>query len=194
MTRTRSTRMLSGLLERQLIRRIRESSMEGEREFAFVHALARDVAYRQLPRAARARRHGAVAALARGEGGGPPRGPRRGPGAPLRDRARLGASRRRERTGGAVRGTLGALPDAGRRPCLQPRRARRRTVLHGGAGGAGRGRSRARPPRPEARRGGPLERAQRGGGDALGARGRGPAGDRRPALGRRRPGPSGASP
>ena len=53
--------MLSGLLERQLIRRIRESSMEGEREFAFVHALARDVAYRQLPRAARARRHGAVA-------------------------------------------------------------------------------------------------------------------------------------
>ena len=52
---------LSGLLERQLVRRIRESSMQGEREFAFVHALAREVAYRQLPRAARARRHGAVA-------------------------------------------------------------------------------------------------------------------------------------
>ncbi len=53
--------MLSGLLERQLIRRIHESSMGDVREYAFVHALARDVAYRQLPRAARARRHGAVA-------------------------------------------------------------------------------------------------------------------------------------
>ncbi len=53
--------MLSGLLERRLIRRMRESSMEGEREFAFVHALAREVAYRQLPRAARAQRHSAVA-------------------------------------------------------------------------------------------------------------------------------------
>jgi hypothetical protein len=52
---------LSGLLERQLIRRIRESSLEGEREFAFVHALAREVAYGQLPRGARARKHAAVA-------------------------------------------------------------------------------------------------------------------------------------
>ena len=52
---------LSGLLQRQLIRRLRESSMEGERELAFVHALARDVAYQQLPRAARAARHAAVA-------------------------------------------------------------------------------------------------------------------------------------
>ena len=54
--------MLSGLLERRLIRRIRESSMESEREFAWLHAVARDVAYRRLPRAARARRHAAVAA------------------------------------------------------------------------------------------------------------------------------------
>jgi predicted ATPase len=54
--------MLSGLLQLHLIRRIRESSMDGECEFAFVHALARDVAYGQLPRAARARKHVAVAA------------------------------------------------------------------------------------------------------------------------------------
>jgi class 3 adenylate cyclase/tetratricopeptide (TPR) repeat protein len=53
---------LSALLERKLIRRIRESSMEGEREFAFVHALARDVAYAQLPRTSRAVRHVAAAA------------------------------------------------------------------------------------------------------------------------------------
>ncbi|MBN2204187.1 MAG: AAA family ATPase, partial [Thermoleophilia bacterium] len=53
--------LLSGLLARQLIRRLRASTMAGEREFAFVHALAREVAYRQLPRVARARRHAAVA-------------------------------------------------------------------------------------------------------------------------------------
>ena len=64
--------MLSGLLERQLIRRIRESSMGDEREFAFVHALAREVAYRQLPRVARARRHDAVARWIETKAGGHP--------------------------------------------------------------------------------------------------------------------------
>ena len=49
--------LLSALLERHLIRRLPESSLTGEREFAFVHALAREVAYGQLPRAARARKH-----------------------------------------------------------------------------------------------------------------------------------------
>jgi class 3 adenylate cyclase/tetratricopeptide (TPR) repeat protein len=64
--------MLSALLERQLIRRIRESSMGDEREYAFVHALAREVAYRQLPRAARARRHDAVARWIERKAGGHP--------------------------------------------------------------------------------------------------------------------------
>ena len=54
--------VLSGLLQRQLIRRLRESSLKGEREYAFVHALAREVAYGQLSRAARAHKHAAVAA------------------------------------------------------------------------------------------------------------------------------------
>ena len=63
---------LSGLLERRLIRRIRESSMEGEREYAFVHALARDVAYEQLPRATRARKHAAAAAWIEGRVGEEP--------------------------------------------------------------------------------------------------------------------------
>ena len=58
----RSQDLLSRLLERRLIHRLRESTMEGEREFAFVHALARDVVYGQLPRAARAQKHAAVAA------------------------------------------------------------------------------------------------------------------------------------
>jgi class 3 adenylate cyclase/tetratricopeptide (TPR) repeat protein len=55
-------RLLSGLLERHLIRRSRDSSMAGEREYAFVHALARDVAYGTLPRRAKARQHAEVAA------------------------------------------------------------------------------------------------------------------------------------
>ena len=53
--------LLSGLPEHQLIRRIRESSLEGAREFAFVHALARDVAYGQLPRRIRAKKHATIA-------------------------------------------------------------------------------------------------------------------------------------
>jgi class 3 adenylate cyclase len=53
--------LLSGLLARRLIRRLRASSMEGEHEYEFAHALAREVAYQQLPRSARARRHQAVA-------------------------------------------------------------------------------------------------------------------------------------
>ena len=61
--------ILSSLLEHRLVRRIRESSMEGEREYAFAHALARDVAYKQLPRALRARRHAALAAWLEAQAG-----------------------------------------------------------------------------------------------------------------------------
>ena len=40
-----------------------QSSMAGEREYAFWHVLGRDVAYRQLPRGSRAARHAAAAWL-----------------------------------------------------------------------------------------------------------------------------------
>ena len=53
---------LARLLEHRLVRSVRESSMEGEREYMFAHTLAREVGYRQLPRVVRARRHAAVAA------------------------------------------------------------------------------------------------------------------------------------
>ncbi len=53
---------LERLAARQFVRRARTSSLEGQREFAFFHALTRDVAYGQLPRGARARKHAAVAA------------------------------------------------------------------------------------------------------------------------------------
>ncbi len=52
---------LRSLVDRQLIRRVRASSMHGENEFAFAHALAREVAYQELPRNVRAAKHFATA-------------------------------------------------------------------------------------------------------------------------------------
>ena len=52
---------LGVLVERDFIRRHPVSSMAGEREFAFKHALTRDVAYESLPKARRARLHAALA-------------------------------------------------------------------------------------------------------------------------------------
>jgi predicted ATPase len=52
---------LHGLERRQFVRRERRSSVAGETQYAFVHALVRDVAYGQIPRAIRAGRHAAVA-------------------------------------------------------------------------------------------------------------------------------------
>ena len=53
--------ILDDLARREFIRPAPRTSIGGEREFAFWHALTRDVAYAQLPRAARATRHEAVA-------------------------------------------------------------------------------------------------------------------------------------
>ena len=49
--------LLHRLVRKEFVRRERTSSMAGEPEFAFRHALVRDVAYAQLPRAARAEKH-----------------------------------------------------------------------------------------------------------------------------------------
>jgi len=49
------------LVRKELVRAARNSSMEGQQEFSFWHALVRDVAYGQIPRAARGRKHRAVA-------------------------------------------------------------------------------------------------------------------------------------
>ena len=53
---------LRELAGKRLVRRARESSMAGEGEFAFAHALARDVAYGALPRRIRAEKHAQAAA------------------------------------------------------------------------------------------------------------------------------------
>jgi class 3 adenylate cyclase len=48
---------LHGLERKQFIRRERHSSVAGETQYAFAHVLLRDVAYGQIPRAARADKH-----------------------------------------------------------------------------------------------------------------------------------------
>jgi class 3 adenylate cyclase/tetratricopeptide (TPR) repeat protein len=53
---------LHELSRKELVRPARVSSMEGEAEYAFWHALVRDVAYAQIPRVDRVRRHRAAAA------------------------------------------------------------------------------------------------------------------------------------
>ena len=50
------------LSRKELVRPARQSSIEGESEHAFWHVLVRDVAYGQIPRAMRARKHRAAAA------------------------------------------------------------------------------------------------------------------------------------
>lgn len=53
---------LAALEERDFVRRRSGSSLAGEREYAFKHALTREVAYGSLPKARRARLHAGVAA------------------------------------------------------------------------------------------------------------------------------------
>ena len=48
---------LQPLRQKEFVQRARRSSVEGETEFAFKHALVRDVAYGQIPRAERSRKH-----------------------------------------------------------------------------------------------------------------------------------------
>ena len=60
--RERVVETMRGLSRKELVHPARRSSIEGEAEYAFWHILTRDVAYAQLPRAARAGRHVAAAA------------------------------------------------------------------------------------------------------------------------------------
>jgi class 3 adenylate cyclase len=54
--------LLRSLARKEFVRRERRSSVAGELEYAFAHALVRDVAYAQIPRAERAAKHCAAAA------------------------------------------------------------------------------------------------------------------------------------
>ena len=54
-------RDLNELVRREFVRPVRVSSIDGEDEFSFWHALVRDVAYQQIPRSPRAEKHLAAA-------------------------------------------------------------------------------------------------------------------------------------
>ena len=55
------TTVFHSLERKGFVRRQRRSSVEGESELAFAHALVRDVAYAQIPRVDRATKHQRVA-------------------------------------------------------------------------------------------------------------------------------------
>ena len=57
-----SEELLRSLARKEFVRRERRSSIAGEEEYSFAHALVHDVAYAQIPRAERAARHRAAAA------------------------------------------------------------------------------------------------------------------------------------
>ena len=57
----KARRELNELVHREFVRPVRVSSIEGEDEFSFWHALVRDVAYQQIPRAPRGEKHVAAA-------------------------------------------------------------------------------------------------------------------------------------
>ena len=65
---------LSQLVDRQLVRRVRQPLVEGEEEYAFCHGMVREVAYGEVPRAARARKHAAFARWLEGKVGERARG------------------------------------------------------------------------------------------------------------------------
>jgi class 3 adenylate cyclase/tetratricopeptide (TPR) repeat protein len=60
-----SQELLRSLLRKEFVRRERRSSVAGEEEYSFAHALVRDVAYGQIPRADRAAKHRAAASWIR---------------------------------------------------------------------------------------------------------------------------------
>ena len=113
---------LAQLAGKELLRPAQRSSIEGEAEYAFWHALVRDVAYGQLPRAARATRHAAAAAWIENTVGERVGRARRRARPPLlhRARARPGLRRRPRRP---ARTTRAQIPHPRRRtraPCSTP--------------------------------------------------------------------------
>ena len=109
---------LHALERAEFVRRERRSSVAGEVEYSFRHALMRDVAYEQIPRAERAEKHRRAAEWMRVAR--PHRGPRRDARAPLRSRARVRESDRPRHP--PVRGAGPHPFRRGRRSRLRPPR------------------------------------------------------------------------
>ena len=62
------------LANRQLVRHVRQPLLDGEEEYAFAHGMMREVAYGELPRGVRARKHAAFARWLEDKVGGRGRG------------------------------------------------------------------------------------------------------------------------
>jgi predicted ATPase len=124
---------LHALERRGLLRRERRSRVAGERQYAFRHVLVRDVAYGQLPRAARADRTSG-GPLDRSPVPGPGRGPSRAAcpplagGAGIRPSGRSGHRRAGRPSSAGVAGGWRSRPG--------PQRLRRRRPLVWGRAGA----------------------------------------------------------
>ena len=61
-SRQQAEELLFGLERKEFVQQARRSSVAGEAEYSFRHVLLRDVAYGQIPRAARGERHSRAAA------------------------------------------------------------------------------------------------------------------------------------
>ena len=133
--------MLRELVGRRLVRRVRGSSMADENEYAFAHALVRDVAYAQMPRKVRAHKHAAAAHWIEQRGRCAPERLLRDPRPSLRDRARPRARGERRRARRLLARARHSLPGRRRRPDT-PRRSRRSGAVLGSRSGACRGRTR----------------------------------------------------
>jgi hypothetical protein len=121
---------LHGLERKQFIRRERRSLLAGKTQYAFVHVLLRDVAYGQIPRAARADKH--VRAVGWIESFGPAGGSSRDARPSLPERAGAGPGRGPGCGGPGTRGP--ACAARCRRSCSRAERVRDgRRLLPGGA-------------------------------------------------------------
>ena len=80
---------LHALERKEFVRRERRSAVEGARQYAFVHALVRDTAYGQIPRADRRTKPSARSRMDRVAARRPLGGSRRGPRLPPRQRDRV---------------------------------------------------------------------------------------------------------
>ena len=171
-----ATVSLHSLERKGFVRRQRRSSLEGESEFAFAHALVRDVAYGQIPRADRGAKHRRDRRVDRSPRS--TRGSRGDARVPLAFGTR--ACRRVRRGHDGSRRADAPCPGRGRRPSVRAQRVRRGgSLLHRSARTlAGRRGGPRRAPLPQ----GP--RAPRPGRRRTGGRAR--AGARCIARGRRR--------
>ena len=173
---------LRELVRREFVRPARVSSMRDEEEFSFWHVLVRDVAYHQIPRAARAAKHVSAASGSRLPPQTGPRITRRSSFTTTSRRSSCERGGRRSRL--ATRAATRAVPDPRRGPGDATRHDCGGGVVSASALALGRQRRSARRPR-QARRHAERARSPAGGRASLRGCGGGASRGRRFFRGRR---------